>query len=314
MMKALYYSGAEKSARLRDDHPIPEPGSGESLVRILLAAVCNTDKELLRGYKPDFSGVMGHEFVGLVEKSDDPPLVGERVVGELNEGCGECLYCKTGREHHCDHRRVIGLTRRDGAFAEYMTIATRLLHRVPSELPTETAVYTEPLAAALRIPELVHLSPDKNAAVVGDGRLAYMIAQVLALSGIEVTVFGRHADKLAMFAPFAHTATAETGSFELVVDAAGGPSGLASAKRLVRRQGMIVLKSTYASAAEVDMSWFVVNEVAIIGSRCGPFAPALRLLRRGLISLPAITLYPLDEWVNAFADKESFKTGFLISR
>lgn len=309
-MKALVYSSKEKAARFVEAYAKPQIKRGESLVRIVLAAVCNTDKEILRGYKADFSGVMGHEFVSVVEESDDDSLVGKRVVGELNEGCGTCLYCKTGREHHCEHRRVIGIAARDGAFAQYMSIATRLLHIVPEGLANEKAVYTEPLAAALRIAEQVHLSPNKNAAVIGDGRLAYLIAQVLALSGIEVTVFGRHAEKLRMFDSFAITSTEQSGSFEVVIDAAGGPSGIAAAQKLVRREGTVVLKSTYAGEASIDMSYFVVNEIQIIGSRCGPFAPALHLLERGMITLPDVQLYALHDWQAAFNDKESFKTGF----
>lgn len=309
-MKALVYSNKDKKAQVVTDYLKPTPQDGESLIKIIMAAVCNTDKEILRGYKPDFSGVMGHEFVGIVEQSSDETLIGKRVVGELNQGCGTCLYCKTGREHHCDNRKVIGIANKDGAFAEYMTTATRLLHVVPDEVPTDKAIFCEPLAAALRIAEQIKLSPDKNAAVVGDGRLSFMISQILALSGMEVTVFGRHEDKLEAFKPFAKVQTEVSGNFEIVVDAAGGASGLATAQKLVRRGGTIVLKSTYAGTAEVNMSYFVVNEISIIGSRCGPFAPALRLLQHNRIILPQITLYDLENWENAFNDKQSFKTGF----
>lgn len=309
-MKGLFYDNKTKEAYYSENFSKPIPKKGESLVKIIMAAVCNTDKEILKGYKPDFSGIMGHEFVGIVEQSEIAALVGKRVVGELNEGCGQCIYCRTGRERHCDNRRVIGITARDGAFAEYMSIATRLLHVVPEALSTSTAIYTEPLAAALRIPEIVHLSPDKNAAVIGDGRLSYMIAQVLALSGIDVTVIGRHPEKLEKFQAFAKTTTVPKNTFELVVDAAGGASGLLMAQALVRKQGTIVIKSTYAGDIQIDMSRFVVNEVSIIGSRCGPFAPALRLLERGMVALPEITLYSLDQWAQAFDDKNAFKTGF----
>lgn len=311
-MKALIYQ-KEDGLRLSADYPIPTRAAGESRIRVLTAAICNTDREILRGYKPDFSGVLGHEFVGVVEESDRPELVGKRVVGELNEGCGACLYCKTGREHHCDTRRVIGMSGRDGAFAQYLVMATRLLHPVPENVLTGQAVYTEPLAAALRIAEQVHLSPDKNVAVVGDGRLAFIIVQALSLFGSEITVFGKHPEKLSLFAPFANTATTLSGSFETVVDAAGGPGGLAAATRLVRREGTIILKSTYAGMAQADMSYYVVNEIKLVGSRCGPFAPALRLLARGLVCLPEVTLYPLEEYERAFADREHFKTGFFIS-
>ena len=307
-MKAVFYDG--KDAVYREDYPIPEPGEGESLVQILLSAVCNTDKEVLKGYKPDFRGVMGHEFVGKVITSCDPSLVGKRVVGELNEECGRCIYCRTGRPHHCTNRKVIGLTGRDGCFAEYMTIATRLLHEVPDSLPTRIAIFTEPLAAALEILNQVHVRPDLNAAVIGDGRLALFVAQALALNGIDLTVIGRHPEKLETFSRFAKTATrGETEGYELVVDATGSPSGLADAMNLVRKKGTIVIKSTYAGNASINMSQAVVNELTIVGSRCGPFEPALKLLETGRVQLPPVRLYELKDFREAFSSP-AFKAGF----
>lgn len=308
-MKAVCY---RQKAVFVPDYPKPVPAEGESLIHIRLAAVCSTDKEILRGYRPDFSGVMGHEFVGVVAHSDDPALVGRRVVGELNAGCGHCLYCRTGREKHCLSRRVIGISGKDGCFAEYMTLRTDLVHVVPDEVPDEQAVCTEPLAAALEVAEQVHIRPSRNVAVIGDGRLAYLTAQVLALQGVELTVIGRHAEKLAMFAPFARTLDRPEGSYEVVVEASGSPSGIGDALRLVRKQGQIVLKSTYAGKAEVDMSLFAVNEITLTGSRCGPFEPALQLLRRGLVHLPPIELYDLSEFEKAFASR-AFKAGFRVS-
>lgn len=306
-MRGLYFD--KHGAVFRDDLPLPQPGAGESLVRIRLAAICSTDREVLKGYKPDFSGVMGHEFVGVVERSDDAALVGRRVVGELNEGCGHCIYCRTGREKHCEARRVIGLANRDGCFAEYMVIATRLLHPVPDSLTDEQAVYTEPLSAALQIPKQVHIDPDTEICVIGDGRLSYLVAQVLALTGAETTVLGHHAEKLERFRPFAKTTVETDRTYEIVVDACGAPSGIAEAARLVRHAGTIVLKSTYAGAAEIDLSQFVVHEVTIVGSRCGPFAPALRLLERGRIALSPIELHDIADWEQAFASR-AFKCGF----
>lgn len=307
-MKAVFYDG--KDAVYREDYPIPEPGEGESLVQILLSAVCNTDKEVLKGYKPDFRGVMGHEFVGKVITSSDPSLVGKRVVGELNEECGRCIYCRTGRPHHCTNRKVIGLTGRDGCFAEYMTIATRLLHEVPDSLPTRIAIFTEPLAAALEILNQVHVRPDLNAAVIGDGRLALFVAQALALNGIDLTVIGRHPEKLETFSRFAKTATqGETEGYELVVDATGSPSGLVDAMNLVRKKGTIVIKSTYAGNASINMSQAVVNELTIVGSRCGPFEPALKLLETGRVQLPPVRLYELKDFREAFSSP-AFKAGF----
>ena len=165
-MKGLYFDG--EKAVYREDLPKPVCGEGESLIRILMAAICNTDREVLKGYRPDFRGVMGHEFVGVVERSEDESLIGKRVVGELNAGCGHCLYCRTGREKHCPDRKVIGMEGKDGCFAEYMTLQTHLIHRVPEELPTEKAIFTEPLAAAFEITSQVHISPDTKVAVLGD--------------------------------------------------------------------------------------------------------------------------------------------------
>ncbi len=306
-MRALYYDGSD--TRFAEDYPKPIPLPHESLVKISLAAICNTDREIMRGYKPDFTGVLGHEFVGVVECSNDQSLVGRRVVGELNEGCGECIYCKTGREHHCENRRCIGIAGKDGCFANYMTIATRLLHLVPDGLTDEKAVFTEPLAAALEIADQIRIKPSEEICVVGDGRLSFMIAQVLALTGASVTVLGRHEEKLRSFRGFAQAVTAVDRRFELVVDATGSPSGIETAMKLVRSRGTIVLKSTYAGAKDINLSSLVVNEITVLGSRCGPFVPALRLLERDLLDLPQIELYDLEDWQNAFASK-AFKAGF----
>lgn len=307
-MKAVYYNG--KDAVYREDYPMPVPAEEESLIQILLAAVCNTDKEVRKGYKPDFTGVMGHEFVGKVILSSDPHLVGKRVVGELNEACGHCIYCKTGRPHHCSNRKVIGLTGRDGCFAEYMTISTSLLHEVPDNLPTDIAIFTEPLAAALEILNQVHIRPDTNAAVIGDGRLALFVTQALSLNGIDLTVIGRHPEKLENFKEFASVTTEGIQEgYEIVVDATGSPTGLSSALSYVRKQGTIVIKSTYAGNASLNMSQAVVNELTIVGSRCGPFEPALKLLDKGKIKLPPIALYDLKDFEQAFSSP-AFKAGF----
>ena len=306
-MKALYYDG--KNTILKDDRPMPVREPHESLIKISLAAICNTDREIMKGYKPDFRGVLGHEFVGTVIESDDHALIGRRVVGELNEGCGQCLYCKTGREHHCINRKCIGIAGKDGCFAPYMTIANRLLHAVPDSLPDEQAVFTEPLAAAFDIAEQVHIRPSQEVCVIGDGRLALMIAQALSQTGAKVFVLGKHPEKLALFGGFAETMTECERSFEIVVDACGGPSGMESAMKLVRSRGTIVLKSTYAEGARMNLSGLVVNEISVVGSRCGPFEPALRALERGSVRLPEIELFSLSDWEKAFASR-SFKAGF----
>lgn len=295
-----------------NDYPKPVPQPDESLVRVVMAAICNTDREVLRGYRPRFKGILGHEFVGVVEASPDESLVGRRVVGELNAGCKTCIYCTTGREHHCVNRKVLGMEGKDGCFAEYMTIATDLLHPVPDSLPAGQAIFCEPLAAALEIAEQSHLHPSQEVALIGDGRLAYMIGQVVALQGTPLVVFGRHAEKLAMFEPFARISLTPQGSFETVIEASGSPTGLQTAISLTRSMGLIIVKSTFAEMATLNTSELVVREITLRGSRCGPFVPALNLLDRGLIKLPPIDLYPLADYQKAFASR-AFKAGFQFS-
>lgn len=310
-MRGIYYNGTD--AVYREDIPMPIRKERESLIRIHICAVCNTDKEVRKGYRPDFRGVMGHEFVGEVVESSDASLVGKRVVGELNASCGSCIYCRTGRPTHCSRRRVLGMADKDGAFAEYMTIDTGLLHPVPDELADEIAVFTEPLAAALEILTQIQISPDKNAAVLGDGRLALLVAQVLALTGIDLTVIGKHEDKLERFRSFAKVTTCgKKEGYEYVAECTGSENGLPTALELVRKKGTIILKSTYAGNVSLNMSMVAVNEITIVGSRCGPFEPALKLLKEGKIKLPPIELYDLKDFEKAFASG-AFKAGFILS-
>lgn len=306
-MKALYFDG-EKQIYM-ENYKKPVPGPGHSLIRVLVSAICNTDREVIRGYRPDFRGVLGHEFVGIVEASDDESLIGKRVVGELNEGCGECIYCKTGREKHCPSRKVIGMEGLDGTFAEYFVLANHLIHVVPDALSTEKAIFTEPLAAALEIPNQLHIRPQDNVAIIGDGRLALMIAQVVALHGVPLTIIGKHPDKLQLFEKIAKTERDPNETYEIVIDATGSPSGIELAKQIVRKRGIIVMKSTYAGTVEMDLSYFVVNEITIMGSRCGPFEPALELLSKGMVQLPDIELWDLKDYEKAFASR-AFKSGF----
>lgn len=315
-MRGIYFDGDR--AVFKKDLPMPEPEETESLIRIICAGVCNTDREILKGYRPDFKGVMGHEFVGVVEASKDPVWIGKRVVGELNAGCGHCIYCRTGREKHCLERKVIGMEKKDGCFGEYMTLETHLLHEIPDGLSLEAALLTEPLAAALQIPKQIHIDPETNVAIIGDGRLAYQIAGVLHLYGVELTIIGKHEEKLEQFEEFGKTvklakaeAEDQPETYEIVIEATGSPSGLKLASKLVRKQGTIVLKSTYAGETSVDMSYFVVNEITIVGSRCGPFEPALRLLKKGLVKLPPVEFFELEDFEAAF-ESRSFKAGFRI--
>ncbi len=322
-MKAIVFNG--KDAAYVDNRQLPARNSGESLLKITLAAVCTTDKEILKGYRPDFIGVMGHEFTAVVEDSDNPSLIGKRVVGEINEVCHECIYCKTGREHHCVNRKTPGLSR-DGCFAEYMVLKDENLHVIPDELPDEIVIYSEPLAAAYEIMEQISFEPGTPACVVGDGRLALCVTEVLHQHGADITVIGKHPDKLKLFEPYATTELLDNptmtvmdpaGSnsmiepYEIVVEATGSPSGLDLALKLVRSMGTIVLKSTYAGGADINLSLIPVRELTVVGSRCGPFDKALCGLASGAIKLPEIDLYDLKDYEKAFASKK-FKSGFRI--
>lgn len=308
-MRGLYYDGVD--AVYREDLEKPVRDKDRSLVRILLAAVCSTDKEVRKGYRPDFRGIMGHEFVGIVEESDDESLIGKRVVGEINEICHECLYCRTGRSHHCMNRTTPGLSK-DGCFAEYMILKTENLHVVPDELPTEIAVFTEPLAAAFEILEQVKVEKGTPVGVLGDGRLALCIANVMAHVGADVTVICKHEDKLKLFEKIAKTTmNPEPESFEIVVEATGSPLGIGIAIKLVRKMGTIVLKSTYADNASINLSMIPVNEITIVGSRCGPFVPAIEALTSGSIVLPEIEKYDLKDFEKAFSSP-AFKAGFVF--
>lgn len=306
-MRGLYYDGS--NAVYREDLNKPVPDKGRSLIRILLSAVCSTDKEILKGYRPDFKGIMGHEFVGVVEQSDDESLIGKRVVGEINEVCHECLYCKTGRPHHCSNRTTPGLSK-DGCFAEYMILKTENLHVVPDTLDTEVAVYTEPLAAAFEILEQISVEPGTEVAVLGDGRLALCIANVMHLTGADVTVIGKHDEKLELFSKIAKT-TKELNpeSYEIVVEATGSKLGISQAMQIVRKNGTIVLKSTYADNASLNLSLVPVNELKIVGSRCGPFEPALKALTDKTIVLPKIAKFDIKDYDKAFS-YPGFKAGF----
>jgi len=290
---------------LRDDLPLPRRETGEALLRIALAGICNTDLELLRGYYP-FRGIPGHEFVGTVVESDDPGWVGQRVVGDINVTCGKCDMCRRGMPTHCRSRLAVGIHGRDGAMAEYMTLPASNLHRVPDAVQDEAAVFTEPLAAALEIVEGVHIKPSDLVVVLGDGKLGLLVAQAIALSGCRLIAVGRHPEKLAILERRAIRTQADGAALwelaDVVIECTGSQSGFEDALRLIRPRGQIVLKSTYAGQATVDMSRVVVDEVHLVGSRCGPFEPALRLLTRGLIDVKSLidSTYTLDDGVSAF--------------
>jgi len=295
----------------RQDYPTPDPGSlspGEALVRVRQAGVCNTDLALMRGYAA-FRGVLGHEFVGVVKACPaDPSWVERRVVGDINIACGVCANCRAGRPTHCSARMALGIRGRDGAFADFLTLPLANLHAVPESVTDDQAVWVEPLAAALEIIQQIHIRPTERVVVLGDGKLGQLIAQVLALTGCDLTAVGRHSEKLALLAARGID-TLLTGrsaeplplAADVVVEATGTPAGFATAQRMVRPGGTLVLKSTFHGAVQTDLSQIVVDEVRLVGSRCGPFEPALRLLQQGLVDVEPLiqARYTLDQGTRA---------------
>jgi threonine dehydrogenase-like Zn-dependent dehydrogenase len=303
-VRALWLEG--RALRLREDLPVPSPPSGEALVRVRVAGVCNTDLELVRGYYP-FTGVPGHEFVGVVlEAAGAPAWVSRRVVGEINASCGECATCRAGRRTHCERRTVLGIAGRDGVFATHALLPTRNLHAVPDDVPDEVAVFAEPTAAALELQEQVRVGPGDRVVVIGAGKLGNLVAQTLAATGCRLLAVGRRPRPLALLAARGIATTTADGieprQADVAVECTGNAEGLELARRAVRPRGTIVLKSTYHGKASIDMAPFVVDEITLVGSRCGPFAPALAMLARGDVDpRPLVEArYPLADAVAAF--------------
>jgi threonine dehydrogenase-like Zn-dependent dehydrogenase len=296
----------------------PERGD-EALVRVHLSGICNTDLEIARGYA-GFKGTIGHEFVGVVEEAPDDSMVGQRVVGEINAGCGECELCAAGDPRHCADRTVLGIVGRDGAHADYLRLPVKNLLPVPDKILDEHAVFTEPLAAACGIMERVSIKKEHRVAVIGDGKLGLLCAQAIALSGAEVLLIGKHAEKLRIAERRGiETATPKTAAkrkreFDVVVEASGSPSGFEGALGLLRPRGTLVLKSTFQGPGkleEIDQARFVVDEISIVGSRCGRFQPAIDLLRKGAIDIDSLISeeYPLSRGVHAM--ERAVKKGVL---
>lgn len=307
-MHAVYL----KNGRLtvRTDYPLPPAHPGEAILRVRLAGICATDLELVKGYA-GFTGVLGHEFVAEVvavngSEEEQAWWNGRSVVSSINIGCGQCPICQQDGPEHCPNRQALGIHGRDGAFAEYLTVPIANLHEVPAGVADEAAVFTEPLAAALRIREQVVVGPGEKTAVIGPGRLGLLVGQVLALTGNEVIMLGRSQSSLMLPTQLGQTtALAEDlpdDSFGLVVEVTGNEAGFAQALRLVRPQGTIILKSTFHGLPRVDLTKLVVSEIKVVGSRCGSFAPALRLLaNHAIATTPLIdATYPLTEAQAAF--------------
>ena len=301
-MKGLWLENNQ--LQLRKDIPQPETKDGEVKVKVLCAGICNTDLELIRGYYP-YKGVLGHEFVGVVEEGPSD-LVNRRVVGEINAACGKCRYCLRGEPTHCENRSVLGIVNRNGAFADYLSLPSQNLYPVPDNVPTEVATFTEPIAAALEIQAQVKIHPDDRVLVVGDGKLGQLVAQTLFVKGCDLLAVGRHREKLAnLSARGIKTGFAEDiqeRTFDIAVECTGNAGGFAIAQRALRPRGTLVLKSTYAGNLSLDASALVVDEITLIGSRCGRFAPALELLEQEKIDVQPLihARYSLDDGLAAF--------------
>jgi len=301
-MKALWLEDLKLSVR---EIPVPR-NSAEALIRVRLSGICGTDIELTRGYYP-FTGVIGHEFVGEVAEAPDPAWIGQRVVGDINASCGACEACVAGRPTHCEQRTVLGIVDRNGAHAEYVTLPLANLHRVPDSVTDEAAVFTEPLAAAVEILQQVRILPTDRVLLIGAGRLGQLVAQVLALTGADLHVVARHPHQQMLLSTHRIKTLAEDEvtprRWDVVVEATGSPSGFELARSALRPRGTLVLKSTYRGELTLDMSPIVVDEITIVGSRCGPFGPALRLLEQGYVDpVPLISArYALSDGVEAVA-------------
>jgi threonine dehydrogenase-like Zn-dependent dehydrogenase len=269
------------------ERPVPLPGPGEALVRVLMAGVCNTDLEIAKGYM-GFSGVLGHELCGVVEAcAEQPRLIGRRVAGEINLACRTCELCARGLTRHCPHRTVMGIAGKDGCFAEYVTLPVANLHVLPPAIDDVRACFVEPVAAACEVLEQITVMPRDRVAVLGDGKLGLLVAQALATTGCALTLAGKHDRKLRLARDrgIATAALADLPrkAFDVVIEATGSPAGMHAAIELVRPRGTIVLKSTYHGKLVLDAAPLVIDELHVVGSRCGPFEVAIPALASGAI-------------------------------
>ncbi|MFM1800836.1 MAG: hypothetical protein RJA81_188 [Planctomycetota bacterium] len=297
-MKALYCDGSKVS--FRQDMPIPQPRAGELLLKVKYCGICDTDIQLAKGYM-GFEGILGHEFVG-VDQS------GQRWVAEINNACHACPWCERGLTSHCPNRSVLGIFRHDGAMAEYVAVPEKNLHRVPDSISDLSAVFVEPLAAAFQIPEQLHISSSDRVAVLGDGKLGILCAWVLATQSQEVTLIGKHPEKLKLAGGHIQTCLLENAvengrkGYDLVVDATGNATGLSTACELCRPRGTVVLKTTIQGNHSLSLAAIVIDELTLVGSRCGPFAKAIEALDKRQFPVETLieAVYPLDEAESAF--------------
>lgn len=305
-MKALVF---DIKLEFVSDYPKPGMKPGEALIRVIMAGICNTDIEITRGYM-SFKGIPGHEFVGVVEECQDKRWIKKRVVGEINASCNACDYCKKGMKTHCLNRTVMGIMGRDGAFAEYLTLPVENLHTIGDSISDEEAVFIEPLAAGFEILEQIDIKPTDKVIVIGDGKLGLLVSQVLNQTGCNLLVLGKYPEKLEIIAKRGIKTCSvfdySRGVGDIVVDCSGSPQGFFKAKELVRPKGIIVMKSTFADDISFNPASFVIDEITLIGSRCGPFKPALKALEKKRIEvIPLISgIYSLEHYSEAFSHAE----------
>ena len=318
-MKAIVF---DNELKLDNNYKKPVPNVGEALIRVKLAGICNTDYEITKGYM-GYVGVLGHEFVGVVEdvnsdKLEDKAWIGKRVVAEISWGCDDpnCEWCAKKNYRHCPNRHTIGIWKKDGCMAEYLTVPTNILFEVPENVTDEQAVFVEPLAAACEILEQLHIEPTAKVLVLGDGKLGLTTALTLNAHNLDVLLVGKHQNKLDIAkAQGVKTELLENfnpGKFDVVVEATGSASGFEMSMSLTKPRGVLVLKSTVASGKELNLAPIVIDEITVLGSRCGQFGPALRLLENKRIDFtPFITeTYSIDDAIKAFEankSKESLK-------
>jgi len=302
-MRALIFD--KRGLNYRTDYPVPTFLKNEAVIKVACAGICNTDVEIIKGYM-GFQGVLGHEFVGVVDRCSEKSLIGKRVTGEINIGCGRCSYCKMGTQNHCPRRSVLGILNKDGVFAEYVTLPVKNLHLIPEGISDEEAVFIEPLAAAFEILQQIDVMPYHKVCVLGDGKLGLLVGQVLSSTGCNLAVVGKHERSLSILKKMGikieHVLAFDGKNFDIVVDCTGSPDGIEKALQIVKPQGKIIMKTTVAKQKMINLNHVVVNEISIIGSRCGPFPLAINALEKKNVDVkPLISrIFPFKECLKAF--------------
>ena len=312
-MKAVVFDDELKFVA---DYKKPEIKNGESLIKPLLLGICNTDEEITKGYM-GYKGVLGHEFVGVVEDSSDKSLIGKRVVGGINLGCNACPECYQGLQRHCKNRQTLGIYKKDGCFSEFFTLPNSNLLVVPDNVPDEVAVFIEPLAAAYEILEQIQIKPRDKVAVLGDGKLGLSISVIFSSLNVDFVHIGKHNDKLKITRDFggktkllSEIDEKELKTYDIVIEATGSVGGFETSLSLVKPRGILVLKSTIAAKEGLNLASVVVDEITVVGSRCGQFEPVLRLMEKGKINTkPLISaIIPFDEAIKGFELNRSKET------